>query len=94
MKLYNKERFNDPNGEPPLLYADGKEYLEPNLGALSLYDWSKELGHADLNETVKEFSGSETQHTFEKLYLLLLEKTAKDRKQAWKEKFEVVAEVM
>ncbi|MEM8898207.1 MAG: hypothetical protein AAGC85_08880 [Bacteroidota bacterium] len=92
IKLYNKKRFNDPNGEPPLLYADGKDYLEPNLGALSLYDWSKEIGNATLNATVKAFSETEPQHTFKKLYQLLLEKTANDKKKTWKEKFEVVAE--
>lgn len=37
MDKYAKERNNEPNTEPPLLYADDIEYLEINKGAVYLY---------------------------------------------------------
>ena len=41
--FYSKERGNEPNQEPPLIYADGAEYLEPNKGVIALYELSNVL---------------------------------------------------
>ena len=42
--FYGKERNNDPNGEPSLLYADGPEYLEINKGAIALNKVINKIG--------------------------------------------------
>ncbi|MEM6697235.1 MAG: hypothetical protein AAF599_02475 [Bacteroidota bacterium] len=90
MKVYNKERFNDPNGEPPLLYADGKDYLEVNWGALVLYDWAQEIGLDTFSELVKSLQTTENSVTFEQLYRKLLSATSAERKAYWKEQVETV----
>ena len=47
---YGKERGNDPNVEPPLIYADGIDYLERNKGTTAIYNLSKALGFEDFNK--------------------------------------------
>lgn len=41
LKRYAKEKNNEPNQEPMLVFADGTEYLEENKGAVVLYNWFK-----------------------------------------------------
>ncbi|MEL6637774.1 MAG: hypothetical protein AAFR05_13570 [Bacteroidota bacterium] len=43
---YDKNRYNEPNAEPPLLLADGADYLEPNKGAIALYRMIERVGPA------------------------------------------------
>ncbi|MEM6633753.1 MAG: ABC transporter permease [Bacteroidota bacterium] len=91
MKIYNKDRFNDPNGEPPLLFADGKDYLEANLGSLQLYDWSAELGFSTFNEKVRALQTESTAHTFISFYeQLLIETAPKEQQKDWRKRFEEV----
>lgn len=90
MKIYNKERFNDPNGEPPLLYADGKEYLEANRGALVLYDWSQEIGIEQFNTLVAQLRDTDKGLVFEQLYQQLLANTDEEKRAYWKAQFEEV----
>ncbi|MEM8887933.1 MAG: hypothetical protein AAGD28_08100, partial [Bacteroidota bacterium] len=93
MKIYNKERFNDPIGEPPLLRADGKDYLEQNLGSLALYDWSKELGLPTFAVALKNQANSSEWTRFSDLYRNLLNLTSgEERKSYWRTRFETVPE--
>ncbi|MDN5217302.1 hypothetical protein QQ020_34835 [Fulvivirgaceae bacterium BMA12] len=46
---YGKERGNEPNVEPPLIYADGVDYLEKNKGTVAIYALSQKLGHQAFN---------------------------------------------
>jgi ABC-type transport system involved in multi-copper enzyme maturation permease subunit len=46
--LYGKDRNQEPNQEPSLLYADGIEYLEANKGAIALYQIMEEIGQEKL----------------------------------------------
>jgi len=52
---YGKGRGNESNSEPPLIYADGADYLEANKGALELLKIIQELGIDKVSETVKTF---------------------------------------
>ena len=54
-RKYKKDRGGEPNQEPPLLYADGIDYLEENKGALALYHLSKSIGHEELLRHVKDW---------------------------------------
>lgn len=44
MNSYIKHRNNEPNIEPPLLYADGADYLAQNKGAIVIYEMIQEIG--------------------------------------------------
>ena len=46
---YGKERGNEPNVEPPLIYADGIDYLEKNKGTRAIYELSRALGFEGFN---------------------------------------------
>ncbi|MEM1134422.1 MAG: hypothetical protein AAGI07_01190 [Bacteroidota bacterium] len=52
---YAKERHNEPNQEPPLLYADGIDYLEINKGAIALFKVSEEMGFTAFNKKIKHW---------------------------------------
>lgn len=52
-RFYGKERGKEPNQEPPLLSADGMDYLEANKGAIALYRLSKAVGHRDFLRFVR-----------------------------------------
>ena len=53
---YGKGRGNESNTEPPLIYADGTDYLEVNKGAVELWNVIQELGIEKVSETLKTFS--------------------------------------
>lgn len=42
--VYNRERHNDSNGEPPLLYSDSPDYLAKSKGAIAFYDIIQTVG--------------------------------------------------
>lgn len=92
MEKYAKDRNNEPNEEPSLLFADGVDYLEVNKGAVALYELSEALGLesfiASLNEWVAE-KGSDYVH-FKDLYDQLIVKVSNDDKSKIKERFEEV----
>ncbi|MEM6805488.1 MAG: hypothetical protein AAF696_29085, partial [Bacteroidota bacterium] len=91
LKIYNKERHNDPIGEPPLLYADGKDYLEQNLGSLALYEWSEELGLDSFAATIQRLPSASAWIHFPSIYQhLLTQAPTQDRKDYWKNRFETV----
>ena len=59
---YGKERGNEPNAEPPLIYADGADYLETNKGTTALYKLSLAMGiksfTATINTWIQEQKGN------------------------------------
>jgi hypothetical protein len=52
MDKYGKDKNNEPNQEPSLLYADGIDYLEANKGAVTLYNTIKKIGIEKLKSTL------------------------------------------
>ena len=53
---YKKDRNNEPNIEPSLLYADGTDYLEENKGAIVLYETMQEIGTEKFFAFLKDWS--------------------------------------
>ena len=71
--LYNKNRFNEPNQEPSLRYADGTDYLEENKGAIELYHLSKKIGTHTFISTLNEWMAmSDQPRSFESFYEVLI----------------------
>ncbi|MEM0931417.1 MAG: hypothetical protein AAGJ12_03050 [Bacteroidota bacterium] len=73
--LYFRDRGNEPNQEPPLLYADGIDYLEPNKGTLALYDLSKKLGFEVFNKILLDWTLNRKKGnaTFSDLYYWIID---------------------
>ncbi|MEL6561781.1 MAG: ABC transporter permease [Bacteroidota bacterium] len=53
--LYNKDRYNEPNKEPVLLYADGADYLEENKGAIAIFQLLESIGSDQFIEVLKNW---------------------------------------
>ena len=53
--LYNKDRYNEPNQEPVLLYADGADYLEENKGAIAMFQLLESIGSDQFIEILKNW---------------------------------------
>ncbi|MEM9261373.1 MAG: hypothetical protein AAGA62_17165, partial [Bacteroidota bacterium] len=85
-KIYNKDRHSDPNGEPALVDADGKDYLEVNHGALMLYDWSQEVGPETFYRLTRELAG-EKPAVFADFLDKLLDATPANRQGYWRDIF-------
>ncbi|MEM6376725.1 MAG: hypothetical protein AAF705_00805 [Bacteroidota bacterium] len=68
MDRYGKERNNEPNQEPHLLYTDGTDYLEMNKGAVVMYEVIKEVGIEVLVETLMQLSNDRPFLTFKDVY--------------------------
>ena len=80
-KKYRKDRNNEPNREPPLLFADHIEYLEPNKGTMALYKLAQTVGVDRFNETVRHFiTESAGPLVFKDLYMTLKEENELDPK--------------
>ncbi|MBF0587250.1 hypothetical protein INT08_02520 [Prosthecochloris sp. N3] len=81
-RLYGKERGQEPNQEPPLLYADSVDYLEENKGTLALYHLSKMVGHKQFLRLVREWFGSRDNSpmVFRDFYRYLNERVRLDEK--------------
>ncbi|UZJ40733.1 ABC transporter permease [Prosthecochloris sp. SCSIO W1101] len=79
-RRYGKDRGMEPNQEPPLLYADGIDYLEENKGALALYHLSRSIGHQELLGFVREWfeSRKEAPLVFRDFYEYLKERIVLD----------------
>lgn len=76
--LYSRERGNEPNVEPPLLKADGIEYLERNKGTIELYRLSKKIGFGVFNGILRDWvlKSGDSPRTFEDLYLTIIKSEA------------------
>lgn len=89
---YGKERGNEPNKEPPLLYADGIDYLEANKGTLELYHLIQVLGAPVFNRTLVTFTENNALKPtiFKHFYEQLIHQVPKDKQADIIEKFETV----
>ncbi|MEM0940874.1 MAG: ABC transporter permease [Bacteroidota bacterium] len=54
-ELYYKNRNNEPNAEPTLIYSDGAEYLESNKGVIALNNLINAVGVEVFVLTLKEW---------------------------------------
>ncbi len=90
---YGKGRGNEPNKEPPLLYADGIDYLEANKGTLELYGLIQELGAHVFNQTLLTFVEDRALKptTFKQFYERLIRELPQDKRTDIMKKFETVA---
>ena len=52
---YNKGKGDEPNVEPPLIYADGMEYLEPHKGTIAVYLLIREIGFSKFMDLFKNW---------------------------------------
>ncbi|MEM1216835.1 MAG: hypothetical protein AAGJ82_14170, partial [Bacteroidota bacterium] len=59
MDKYAKDRNNEPNQEPALLYADGIDYLEVNKGAVVLYDTMEAMGWEQFQKRLLAWSAAQ-----------------------------------
>ncbi|MYF99731.1 hypothetical protein F4212_11485 [Candidatus Poribacteria bacterium] len=89
---YGKGRGNEPNKEPPLLYADGIDYLEANKGTLELYGLIQELGVPLFNQTLVQLTEENAlkSTTFKHLYDALIQQLPKDKQKDAIKRFETV----
>lgn len=88
---YSKERGNEPNKEPQLIYADGVDYLEGNKGVIALYELSETTDLGVFTTTLKEWIQNQngTYACFKDLYDLFiprLESNEKEKVNVWFEK--------
>ena len=92
MEQYAKDRNNEPNTEPPLVYADGAEYLEVNKGAVALYQLSEEIGSNAFTSILKDWTNQkqETRTHFKSLYDQFISQLAPRNKEAITAMFEEV----
>ncbi|TRX54332.1 hypothetical protein FNH22_19650 [Fulvivirga sp. M361] len=91
--FYGKERGNEPNQEPPLIYADGIDYLEGNKGTMAMYDLSLTIGLGNFYGKLKSWiSENENNHViFEDLYRSLTANLNQSQKTKAANDFEKVA---
>ncbi|MDE2729754.1 MAG: hypothetical protein OXI19_17140 [Gemmatimonadota bacterium] len=89
---YKKERGNEPNVEPPLLYADGIDYLEANKGAIELYRLMDELGALPFNRTLAEWveGNASKPVVFKQLYERFIHQVPEGRQAEIRARFETV----
>ena len=68
--VYEKERGNEPNQEPPLIYADGVDYLEENKGTIALYKLSEVMGPVSFTSRLSQWVKQKNDHNavFKDLY--------------------------
>ena len=70
--IYAKDKNNEANHEPSLLYADGADYLEQNKGAIALYQTIKEMGTDPfLSKFIHWMASDNSYKTFESFMGLL-----------------------
>ena len=88
--FYDKERNNESNTEPPLLYADGADYLEPNKGAIALQQMRTAIGKERFMEILLEWTSHnpEEPKRFIDLYETLIQAVPKSEVEAIKKVFE------
>jgi ABC-type transport system involved in multi-copper enzyme maturation permease subunit len=67
---YGKDRNNEPNMEPALLYADGIDYLESNKGAIAMYTLMETIGFDRFQSVFAQWveKNQRKPHRFKDLY--------------------------
>jgi ABC-type transport system involved in multi-copper enzyme maturation permease subunit len=89
---YGKDRNNEPNLEPVLIYADGAKYLEENKGAVALFKLMKTIGIQKFNSILIQWADENKLELkrFVDFYLRLLNEVPTSEKESIKQLFEVV----
>ncbi len=87
---YAKDRNNEPNTEPTLLYADGTDYLEKNKGAVKLYKLINSIGKTTFIEILQLSLKNDNRVVFKNLYFDLLKKVPKNKQKEVKVWFETI----
>ncbi|MEM6893481.1 MAG: hypothetical protein AAF554_07285 [Bacteroidota bacterium] len=87
---YDKERNNESNTEPPLLYADGADYLEPSKGAIALHQMRTAIGKERFMKILLEWTSHnpEEPKCFIDLYETLMQAVPKSEVEAIRKVFE------
>ena len=90
--FYSKERGNEPNQEPPLIYADGAEYLEGSKGVIALCELIETMGLETFTATLNDWITSQDgiPSHFKGLYHQLISVLSDDNMKAVKVSFEEV----
>ena len=90
MEQYAKDRHNEPNQEPPLLYADGADYLEINKGATALSNLVTEIGYEKFISIVLKWAASNQGEkvVFKSLYEILINHLSDESREQWVKVFE------
>ena len=89
---YEKGRANEANTEPPLIFADGSDYLEENKGTYELYALSNVLGLEVFNQIIRDYiyDNSGSLAVFKDLYLQFYKAIPDNKKNQVKTAFERV----
>ena len=87
---YEKGRGNEANTEPPLIYADGSSYLEPNKGVLALVSLSNKIGFKMFNKVLVNYINSNKVIVFKDVYQQLLKVVLEENKESVRINFEKV----
>ncbi|BFP43473.1 hypothetical protein FGF1_43180 [Flavobacteriaceae bacterium GF1] len=87
---YAKDKNNEPNTEPVLIYADGTDYMEENKGAIALYEMMESIGGQRFNTLLKEFGNTDPEKpkVFKDFYQKVLNAVPTAEKQRFKQLFE------
>ena len=90
--FYAKEKHDEANTEPPLLYADGVEYLEAYKGAKALYELMDTIGTQAFDTLLREWVNKDENipKRFIDLYKRLLDAVPTSKKEEIKQLFEEV----
>ena len=81
---YAKDKNNEPNVEPPPIYADGTDYMEENKGAIALNQLQEVLGKEKFNKILLDFirKAPEQPKVFMDLYQKLLREVPVSEREA------------
>ncbi|MEM1408969.1 MAG: hypothetical protein AAGG59_19450, partial [Bacteroidota bacterium] len=92
MEQYGKDRNNEPNVEPPLLYSDGADYLEINKGATALHGLIAEIGSERFTSILLEWTEANKgqKATFKSLYEQMINGLSATSRQKCVKKFETM----
>jgi hypothetical protein len=91
---YAKGRGNESNTEPPLLHADGADYLEANKGAMELLNVMQTVGVVTFTECLTSWVQANTSKkpVFKDFYREISKRYPADGKELLAEAFERVGE--
>jgi len=87
---YAKEKNKESNAEPPLIYADGQEYIEGGKGVLAMHNLIHVVGKQRSIKTLKTWISEDNLNpkVFKDFYNLLLSKVPEESLQRVKKDFE------
>ncbi|MEM9078589.1 MAG: hypothetical protein AAGC43_16230 [Bacteroidota bacterium] len=92
---YAKDKNNEPNSEPSLIFSDGTDYMEENKGAIALNRFQEIIGKEKFNAIILDFvnTNPENPKVFINLYEKLIKEIPISEKGMIKELFEKTGQV-